>query len=367
MRSGIASRCVLFAALFAPVLAAGCKGGSEEASPLDRALSVRGTEDRISALMSYLGDNPGEERAKAALDLSRRFLVFLSNEAKGLERYIDIPVQGKDRHGNPVAGWTGDGGDPGWPAEILFLGRTDSGPIPPLEFILVPRGSFLMGGEGWFEPGPRHRVVFDRPLYVAKYPVTQAQWLAVMEENPSYFKDSGPEAPVDSVSWDDAKYFVSEMNSWTELPGAAAEAFEFRLPSESEWEYMCRAGSESLYHSGDEEEDLEKVGWFWRNSNTRTHPVGRLTPNEWGLYDMHGNVWEWCEDAWHDSYEGAPSDGSAWVEGGSHRMRVLRGGAWYVMFRGCSSRFRCPIKRLDRHYSVGVRLVLQMKAGIGPR
>jgi formylglycine-generating enzyme required for sulfatase activity len=345
----------------------GCQGGGRERDLRD-ALSVPGSGERAKALEAFLKKFPGDPGASQALEKTRKFRAFLSGKDKGLADLLDASVTGKDRHGNSVALRKGTRVDPesGWPYEILVVHRAE-GSLPFLmEFVLVPRGEFKMGGEGYFEAGPKHPVHFSKPFYLGKYPVTQEQWEAVMGENPSYFTTSGPHAPVDDVSWDDSKEFIEKLNARIKgVKRAEGEAsgtpFTFRLPSEAEWEYACRAGTATKYASGDTEDDLKTAGWFCRNSDTRTHRVGKLAPNAWSLYDMHGNVWEWCEDPWHGSYMEAPSDGSVWKQKGYEDLRILRGGAWYVMFRGCSSRYRCAIARSDRHYSVGLRLVLQIE------
>lgn len=185
-----------------------------------------------------------------------------------------------------------------------------------LEMIAIPSGSFLMGspdGLDFAGDGPQHRVTLA-PFWIGKYPVTQAQWRAVMgkkwlsmaDNNPSQFK--GDNLPVEHVSWDDAVKFCKAISQRT---GGA-----YRLPSEAEWEYACRGGSNGRYCFGDDYALLGEYAWYDENSGNQTHPVGRKKPNAWGLYDMHGNVWEWCEDVWHENYNGAPTDGSAWLSGG---------------------------------------------------
>src|SRR5262249_9745907 len=145
--------------------------------------------------------------------------------------------------------------------------------------------------------GPQHRVTL-RAFYLGIYPVTQAQWDAVMASNPSHFK--GPDRPVESVPWDDCEAFCRKL---TELTGHLC-----RLPTEAEWEYACRAGTTTAYSFGDKAK-LGEHGWYEANSGGQTQPVGKQKPNAWGLYDMHGNVWEWCQD-WYaaDSYAKTPDE-----------------------------------------------------------
>jgi formylglycine-generating enzyme required for sulfatase activity len=194
----------------------------------------------------------------------------------------------------------------------------DLGGDVKMEFVLVPAGSFVMGSNEKDYEKPPHKVTIAKPFYLGKYEVTQAQWDAVMGRWQHHFRD--PKRPVETVSWLDCQTFLKKLSE--KAPGR-----EFRLPSEAEWEYACRAGSTTRYHFGDDEQGLDEYAWHGGNARLTTHPVGQKKPNAWGLYDMHGNVWEWCQDVWHDNYEGAPSDGSAWTEG-DQNFRVLRGGSW---------------------------------------
>ena len=165
--------------------------------------------------------------------------------------------------------------------------------------------------------------------------VTQAQWKEVIGDNPSHFK--GNDLPVERISWDMVKEFIEKSNNMH--PGKG-----FRLPSEAEWEYACRAGSTTPFNTGrtiSTDEANYDGDYTYGNGvkgiyRKKTTPVKSFSPNPWGLYDMHGNVWEWCEDRWHDDYEGAPNDGSAWVSGSS-AFRVLRGGSWYNLAIHCRS------------------------------
>jgi formylglycine-generating enzyme required for sulfatase activity len=140
-------------------------------------------------------------------------------------------------------------------------------------------------------------------------------------DNPSYFKDGGEDCPVEQVSWKEAQQFIKKLNQ-------VEKTKDYRLPSEAEWEYACRAGSEAEFFFGDDVERLDEFAWYFENSGNKTHRVGEKKPNGWGLYDMHGNIWEWVEDDWHDSYEGAPDDGRAWVDKPRGSCRVIRGGSW---------------------------------------
>ena len=159
-----------------------------------------------------------------------------------------------------------------------------------------------------------------KPFYLGKYLVTQEQWEAVMGNNPSHFK--GPKNPVEQVSWDDCQQFLEQAQREGRPRGG-----KFQLPTEAQWEYACRAGSTTRYCFGDDESELGEYAWYDANSGSKTHPVGEKKPNAWGLYDMHGNVWEWCQD-WYDGgyYANSPTDDPTGPATGSDR--VFRGGGW---------------------------------------
>ena len=207
-----------------------------------------------------------------------------------------------------------------------------------LEMVKIPAGSFLMGSADNDETAldyemPQHRVNLQE-FYLGKYPVTQEQYQAVMGHNPSnfksFFKDTSKN-PVEKVSWNDAQEFCRRLSEKT--------GKKYRLPSEAEWEYACRAGTQTRYYFGNNEYQLGEYAWYEENSDSKTHPVGQKKPNNWGLYDLHGNVWEWCEDGWHGNYENAPKDGSSWNDS-QRSMRPLRGGSWYSYSGGCRSALR---------------------------
>ncbi|MDT5122901.1 MAG: eukaryotic-like serine/threonine-protein kinase [Acidobacteriota bacterium] len=183
-----------------------------------------------------------------------------------------------------------------------------------MEFVYVPVGSFMMGSEKTDCEKPVHQVTIRESFYMSKYEVTEAQWHQAMGSDPPDF--NGDNLPVKGVAWIDAQNFIQQLN-------AMNNGYVYRLPTEAEWEYACRAGT-----TGDYAGNLDAMAWHIRNSGGQPHPVGQKQPNSFGLYDMHGNVDEWCEDVWHDSYNGAPTDGSAWLSGGQQNYRVLRGGWW---------------------------------------
>ena len=230
-----------------------------------------------------------------------------------------------------------------------------------MEFVRIPAGSFLMGAsdEGWSKPNeePIHSVTIEYEFYMGKYEVTQAQWLAVIEnwpgENPPNIPNStygiGENYPAYFIPWDSCQDFITEINKLNQGT--------FRLPSEAEWEYCCRAGSSTIFHFGDSDDDLSSYAWWsGNNGDYGTKEVGQLLPNSFGLFDMHGNIYEWCEDAYHDSYIGAPTTGIAWLVP-PDIIKILRGGCWNDNSIGCRSSNR-NYSNSDRYSECnGFRLV----------
>ena len=182
-----------------------------------------------------------------------------------------------------------------------------------MKLVRIEPGTFEMGspkGEGGSDEEPQHEVEITKAFYLGVYTMTQAEYKEVMGENPSYFSASGvgkekvigmntSKFPVDTVSWEDATKFCEKLNARETEKEAKRE---YRLPTEAEWEYACRAGTKTKHHSGDDEDDLKRVGWYDANSDSRTHAVGAKNANAWGLYDMHGNVWQWCSDWYGKDY-----------------------------------------------------------------
>ena len=214
----------------------------------------------------------------------------------------------------------------------------------PFEFVHIPKGRFKMGSpknekDHLERESPQHVVRIDYEYYLAKYPVTQAQWQAVMGENPSYFKGK-PDHPVENVLWDNCQQFINKLNQLGQGT--------FRLPSEAEWEYACRAGTKTRFYWGEDMEDREiwNYAWYWNNNFIGgTKHAGIKKSNQWGLYDMSGNVREWCEDDWHENYKEAPQDGSAWIDSPRGAARVVRGGSWDyfpVLCRSAHRTYRTP-------------------------
>ena len=252
--------------------------------------------------------------------------------------------------------------------------RVDLGNGVTLDLIAIPGGEFLMGSENvmagvsedkYFSkdtyqflnaaPKPVHRVRIA-PFNIGMTEVTQAQWRAVMGTLPDT-SIKGDTLPVARISWDDAVAFCRRL---TKLTG-----FQFRLPTEAEWEYAARAGTTTLYSFGDDDKLLDQYAWYDENSGSSTQPVAKKLPNPWGLYDMHGNVLEWCADRWHDNYQGAPADGREWTVGESVD-RVARGGSWGNDSDFCRSAARGRNLPDSRSNHFGLRLVVGARTSSRP-
>lgn len=239
-----------------------------------------------------------------------------------------------------------------------------------LEMVKISGGSFLMGSpeselERYENESPQHQVNIQ-PFFMGKFQVTQKQYQAIMGENPSNFK--GEKKPVESVTWDNAVEFCGRISKIT--------GKTYRLPSEAEWEYACRAGTTTPFHFGETiSTDLANYrGTDWNYEGTlypgnygsgskgeyrqQTTDVGSFPANAFGLYDMHGNVWEWCQDSWHENYQGAPTDGTSWIiDDNENNYRMLRGGSWYDNSGVCRCACRLRIERGDRYFFIGFRVV----------
>jgi formylglycine-generating enzyme required for sulfatase activity len=219
-----------------------------------------------------------------------------------------------------------------------------------MKFVLIPAGAFTMGSNaGYSSEEPTHPVKIQQPFYLQATEVTQGQWEKVMGSNPSNFKGCGDDCPVEKVCWNDVWQFIEKLNQ-------AEKTTAYRLPSEAEWEYACRAGSATEFFFGDDDKQLGESAWYSENSKGQTHAVGMLKPNAWGLYDMHGNVWEWVEDDWHDGYNGCRNDGVPWIDIPRGSDRVIRGGSWFSNAHYCRSARRGSLWPGIRYDSVGFRL-----------
>jgi len=212
-----------------------------------------------------------------------------------------------------------------------------------LELVRIEPGSFQMGSEnGNSNEKPVHGVTIRRGFELGKYEVTQAQWRAVMGKNPSHFSKGGDACPVESVSWDDAQAFIGTLN-------ARRDGYTYRLPTEAEWEYAARAGT-----TGDYAGNLDELGWYDKNAGGTTHLVGQKRPNAWGLYDMHGNVWEWVSD-WFASYSAGSVTDPTGASSGAYR--VFRGGSWPDTAGNCRSAIRSGYLPGFRFNFLGFRLL----------
>jgi formylglycine-generating enzyme required for sulfatase activity len=237
-----------------------------------------------------------------------------------------------------------------------------------LRMMQIPAGEFLMGSpeteEGRNDSEGSQHLVKVSSFFLGKYPITQAQWQTVaglpqverhLKAKPSHFE--GESRPVETVSWQDAIEFCARLSQHTQR--------QYRLPSEAEWEYACRAGTTTPFHFG------ETISPEFANFNSRTaykngttgENRGKTTPiehfevaNAWGLCEMHGNVWEWCQDHWHDNYNGAPTDGSAWLSKEFTSRKVIRGGSWYSLPRYCRSACRDRNAPDARYLYLGLRV-----------
>jgi formylglycine-generating enzyme required for sulfatase activity len=229
------------------------------------------------------------------------------------------------------------------------------------ELVKIPGGEFLMGSpeceeDRYDSEGPQDQVQVPT-FFMGRYPVTNAQYQKYLEANhkasePELWAGrdfNQPKQPVVGVSWEDARAYAH----WAGL----------RLPTEAEWEYACRSGTTTRFCSGDKDMDLDKVGWYGGNSEDSLHAVGEKAPNASGLYDMHGNVWEWVEDGWHDDYEGLPRDGSAWIDDPRGTGRVVRGGSWYSDAGFCRSATRGFVEPGNRDFLLGFRLSRSVTLG----
>lgn len=233
-----------------------------------------------------------------------------------------------------------------------------------MDFVWIPPGKYWRGSrmtpqeveqkfgghDYWFErEHPRHKVELTEGFWLGSTPVTQAQWTAVMDSNPSYF--AGDDRPVENVSWNDAAEFTRKLSKM--------DGVQYRLPTEAEWEYAARAGTETEFHFGEESALLGDYGWYSGNSLNKTHPVGLKAPNAWGLYDMHGNVWEWCSD-WYGGYCSGPVFDPKGGEEGEYR--VLRGGSWFATAGNCRSARRRRVVPDHRGRGNGLRVAVRAVA-----
>ena len=218
-----------------------------------------------------------------------------------------------------------------------------------MAFKPLPGGTFTVGDANGFDDETPHQVTLTKAFEFGVYAVTQEQYEQVMGTNPSKFK--GSQNPVEKVSWDDAVEFCRKLS---ELPAEKKAGYVYRLPTEAEWEYACRAGTTTAYSFGDSDSQLGDYAWYGANSGKRTHPVGQKKPNAWGLYDMYGNVWEWYQD-WYGGYPVSSVTDPAGASSGSDR--VIRGGSWSYDSDGCRSAVRGSLTPDHRLLHLGFRVL----------
>lgn len=242
-----------------------------------------------------------------------------------------------------------------------------------MKLVLIPRGTFTMGASesepGYQEDEKQHEVTITKDYHIGAFEVTQSQYEKVMGKKPSFFqgeklaerqleKGRANEAvgssnhPVERVTWENAVEFCNRLS---ELPEEKKAGRMYRLPTEAEWEYACRAGAKTAYSFGENAKSIGDYAWFGGNSNNQTHPVGLKKPNDWGLYDMNGNVWEWCSDNYANYPKGALTDPLGPETG---MARVIRGGSWAYSAVNCRSANRGRTVPIRRYSAGGFRVVL---------
>ena len=214
---------------------------------------------------------------------------------------------------------------------VSFFKLTWQGIAVPKNMIWLSPGDFLMGSPEeetgrFMDEGPVRSVTIPHGFWMDRYEVTQQRFNDIMGSNPSSTEFT-PDLPVNKVTWHEAREFCRRTTEQERSRGTLPIGYLYRLPTEAEWEYACRAGTTTMYSFGDDPALLGEHAWHEGNSDFKYQKVGTKKPNPWGLHDMHGNVWEWVEDCWHESYAGAPSDTNVWKAGDCSR-RVLRGGSW---------------------------------------
>lgn len=262
-----------------------------------------------------------------------KLIALLDAHYREVEKQEDAPSTSPTK---PVASASRQSGD--------YFART-----PGMEMVWCPPGTFLMGSPqdeaGHFDDEAQREVTLTKGFWIARYPVTQGQWEQVMGSNPSRFKESGEDAPVDRVNWHEAVEFCSRLTQ------AEATRGTYALPTEAQWEYACRANTTGPYSGA----SLGELGWYRDNCEDKTHPVGQKTANPWSIHDMHGNVLEWCLD-WYGDYDLRPAVDPTGPKEATHR--VIRGGSWINGARYCRSACRDKYEPGYRFNAIGFRPAL---------
>ena len=314
------------------------------------------TVQKVAALLPVSSEHgTGNGSIAAIFSLPAGEELALEVKAKGyksVRRTLTLPVAGTQSLAVALEKLRGPEEEQPW--TIPELG---------LEMLPISTGTFILGSplselSRDPEEGPQTRVTLTRSYWLGKFEVTQKQWRAVMGNNPAHFQ--GDELPVESVSWFDAMEFCRRLNEKECSADRLPEGYEYTLPTEAQWEYVCRAGTTGPYA-----DTLDEMAWFFKGmfskgSSTKTHPVGQKKPNAWGFYDMHGNVWEWCRN-WIYLEEGGFYPGGRVIDytgPSSGSSRVARGGGWYSAARFCRSAERFGNHPDNRNNGLGFRLAL---------
>jgi len=361
----------VFAVMLILMMSSEIPAAQEEQNRKQKAIQIRlGALEKTMTAYSYLNgkikemyQHPDSFDKKEIEKIARGFEMLADYSAKetetdpsdasyreNLDRFIgeckknfsdmkmtDIPESATPSEPSPSTGKI-----PGTVSDKTYI--SDVG----MKFVYIPPGTFMMGSPenepGRFDGETQYRVTLTRGFYMQTTEVTQGQWKEVMGDNPSYFKECGDDCPVEMVSWDDAQKFIEKLNldsarlpAGERLSAVGERSRTYRLPTEAEWEYAARAGSQTAYCFGDDAADLGKYAWYGESWDRGTHPVAQKEPNAWGLYDMHGNVWEWCQD-WYSKYPLGDAIDPTGPESGSHR--VYRGSSFFIPARHCRSALR---------------------------
>ncbi len=330
--------------LLAAALCASCDSESEGVVVRGTVLNEATHDPIAGAVVTVLYELTEEVLGTATTGSSGRFEIELGGLGLLSSYLVHFEAARYESADIPLSAFVGED------REVLLTRFKATATAIGLQFVPIPAGTFDMGStEGAADEQPVHTVTISKDFYLGKYEVTQKQWDAVMESNPSTFILCGSDCPVESVSWEDVQEFLSRLNEAEGQP-------IFRLPSEAEWEYAARSGASSRYFFGDDAGQLGEYAWFSGNAESQVHRVGRKQPNLWGLHDMNGNVWEWVAD-WYEAayYEVSPSTDPPGPATGV--MRVRRGGGWSNGPDELRSAGRSSLFPGSRHSVLGFRVL----------
>ncbi len=271
--------------------------------------------------------------------------MYKWKDSNGVTHFSDEPPADKQQAASKIESITSAAGEEG-----ILTNRLG------MKFRYITPGEFVMGAlytkccDDYIQKQPHH-VTITKGFYIQTTEVTQRQWSSIAKNNPSQFKDCGGDCPVEMVTYRDVQNFITKLNELD--PGN-----RYRLPTEAEWEYAARAGTETKFGFGDDKRQLDDYGWYWDNSGDRTHPVARKRPNQWGLYDMHGNVWEYCQDGYLGYYSTKPVIDP--ITNPKIPRHVLRSGSFRHCSNACWSASRCEDTAPDKGAeTTGFRLVAE--------